>query len=400
MNKPKTLVLAGILAMLAAGGYYAVKKSNAPADGSANFAKGAGANAQNRPVTVSTVLAQQRDYAVKFSANGVVSAMNTVEIRPQLNSTIVGVHIKEGQFVRTGDLLFTLDSRVEEVNLAKAQAQLEKDLATLADNQRQLARSKELFEKKFVAQSAVDSSLTVVQAQQAVIAADKAAVTAARVGLSYTRILAPSAGRSGIISVYPGSLVQANTSGPALVTITQMDPIAITFPLPQRNLQDALESMRGAKNSKDAFVLASLPDSATQLKGRLHFIDNAVDPVSGTVKLKAVFENKEMKFWPGAYVNVELSVQTLKNAIVVPQEAVIVGAKAKSVYIVDADGKAALREVNLLHSFGKDAVVTGIGAGSKVILEGKQNLRPGVLVKEANGDVDQPVKVKAAASAS
>lgn len=395
MNKPKTLVLAAVLVTLAAGGYYAAKKSDT--------SLAAGSNAQNRPVTVVTVLAQQRDYVVKLTANGVVSSLNTVEIRPQLTSTIAKVHIKEGQFVKAGELLFTLDSRADEVNLAKAQAQLEKDLATLADNQRQLARSKELFEKKFLAQSAVDSSLTVVQAQQAVIAADKAAVTAARVGLSYTRILAPSAGRSGIISVYPGSLVQANTSAAPLVTITQMDPIAISFPLPQRDLPDALESMRGAKNRKDNFVMASLPDMPAQFKGKLKFVDNAVDAVSGTVKLKAIFDNKEMKLWPGAYANVELSVQTLKDAIVVPQDAVIIGARAKSVYVVDADGKAALREITLLHSYGKDAVVTGIVAGTKVILEGKQNLRPGALVqerKEGSKESKSAKPASAAASAS
>jgi RND family efflux transporter MFP subunit len=224
----------------------------------------------------------------------------------------------------------------------------------------------------------VDSSQTVVQAQQAVVAGAKSAVAAARVSLTYTQIAAPAAGRTGIISVYPGSLMQVNGSATPMLTITQMDPIAITFSLPQRNLPDALESMRRG----DSVVVASLPDNTFHFKGKLQFIDNAVDAASGTVKVKAVFENKEMKLWPGAYANVELSVQTLKDAIVVPQDAIIVGAKAKSVYVVDADGKAALRQVNVLHSFGPDVVVTGIDAGAKVILEGKQNLRAGALVKE------------------
>ena len=405
----KTLVIAvTVVAVLGSvAGYMALRK-----DESTSVVPGSsiGNNANNKPVTVATVLAQKRDFAVKLSANGVVTALNTVEIRPQVSSTIAQVHIKEGQFVHKGDLLFTLDNRVDQVNLAKAQAQVDKELATLADNRRQFNRSKDLFEKNFLAQSVVDSSQTVVQAQQAVVAGAKSAVAAATVSLTYTRIVAPASGRTGIINVYPGSLVQANGSAAPMVTITQMDPIAIAFALPQRNLPDALASMKRG----DSFVLARLPDSSLQTKGKLQFIDNAIDAASGTVKVKAVFENKEMKLWPGAYADVELSVQTIKDAIVVPQDAIIVGAKAKSVYVVDADGKAALRQVNVLHSFGSDAVVSGIDAGAKVILEGKQNLRAGASVKELKelkGEtntkepkIEKPqsakVKINAASSAS
>lgn len=405
----KTLVIAvTVVAVLGSvAGYMALRK-----DESTSVVPGSsiGNNANNKPVTVATVLAQKRDFAVKLSANGVVTALNTVEIRPQVSSTIAQVHIKEGQFVHKGDLLFTLDNRVDQVNLAKAQAQVDKELATLADNRRQFNRSKDLFEKNFLAQSVVDSSQTVVQAQQAVVAGAKSAVAAATVSLTYTRIVAPASGRTGIINVYPGSLVQANGSAAPMVTITQMDPIAIAFALPQRNLPDALASMKRG----DSFVLARLPDSSLQTKGKLQFIDNAIDAASGTVKVKAVFENKEMKLWPGAYADVELSVQTIKDAIVVPQDAIIVGAKAKSVYVVDADGKAALRQVNVLHSFGSDAVVSGIDAGAKVILEGKQNLRAGASVKElkelkgetntTEPKIEKPqsakVKINAASSAS
>lgn len=387
MSKFKTLIIGTAIAAIAGGAYYSWhKKAPDVADGLAasSAASGTtGANQQNRPVSVLTVLAQQRDYHVRLSANGVVAAINTVDIRPQVTSTIAKVHIKEGQFVRAGDLLFTLDSRADELNLAKAQAQLDKDMAVLADNQRQLARSKDLLDKKFISQSALDASLTLVQAQQAVLASDRAAVNAARVALSFNRIVAPSAGRTGLISVYPGSLVQANTASAPLVTITQMDPINVTFPLPQRNLPDALDSMNlRNNNSQDSFVMASLPDNKTQFKGKLQFVDNAVDAASGTVKVKAVFDNAEMKLWPGAYVNVELSVQTMKNAIVVPQEAIIIGAKGKSLYIVDADGNAAMRPVEVINSFGPDAVVSGIAAGARVVLDGKQNLRPGTPVKE------------------
>ena len=160
-----------------------------------------------------------------------------------------------------------------------------------------------------------------------------------------------------------------------------MDPVTIAFPLPQRNLPDALESLKRS----DSYVLANLPDTTAKFKGKLQFVDNAVDAASGTIKVKAIFDNKELKLWPGAYANLELSVQTLKDVIVVPQDAVIISARGKSVYIVDAEGKAVMKPVVVTNSFGTDAVVTGIDAGAKVVLDGKQNLRPGASVKERNG---------------
>ncbi|MEB0140830.1 MULTISPECIES: efflux RND transporter periplasmic adaptor subunit [unclassified Undibacterium] len=328
------------------------------------------------PVAVSTVLAKQTDYTVRLTASGVVTPVTTVDIRPQVSSTVAAVHIKEGQFVTAGTLLFTLDSRADEVNLAKAQAQLEKDQASLRDYQRQAARSVDLLGKKFLSQSAVDTTQTLVDTQQAVLAADRAAVNAARVALSYNRIVAPSAGRTGSITVYPGSLVQAGSTAPALVTITRMDQMAISFPLPQANLPDALESMRRS----DSFVLASLPGRSDSFRGRLEFVDNTVDAATGTIRLKAVFDNTALALWPGAYANLEMSVQTIKDAVLIPQAAIIVGARESAVYVLGAGGKVDLKTVQVTHSYGADALVKGLPAGSAVITDGKQNLRPGMLV--------------------
>ncbi|MBR7800951.1 efflux RND transporter periplasmic adaptor subunit [Undibacterium fentianense] len=390
MKNAKIPVLALSVAV-AAGAYWMWKKNGTEGTeivaGQTIGAKGE----KNRPVTVNTVLATKRDYDVKLSANGIVSSLNIVEVRPQVSSVIDKVHIKEGQFVKAGTLLFTLDNRVDSVNLAKAQAQLDKELATLAENQRQWERSKELFAKKFQAQSVVDAAQTSVQAQQSVVDGARAAVAAAKVNLGYSKILAPVSGRTGLINVFPGSLVQPSTSGAALVTITQMDPIAITFPLPQRNLSDALDSMKRG----DSVAVASLPDNKTSFKGKLQFIDNVVDAVSGTVKVKAVFENKEMKLWPGAYANVDLSVLTLKDVIVVPRDALVIGVNSVSVFVVDSEGKAEQKKVQVQYSFENDAIISGIEAGMKVVLEGKQNLRPGVPVKE-RADTDAKSESKAA----
>lgn len=378
--KNKKIAVFSISLLLVTGTYFGWKKWSGDSTEmvAGQTLGGKPSDGKNKPISVTTVIAQKRNYAVKLTANGIVTALNVVEVRPQVSNIIAKVHIKEGQFVHAGDVLFTLDSRVDTVNLAKVQAQMDKELASLAEHQRQLARSKELFEKKFQSQSAVDASQTVVQAQQAVVDAARAAVGAAKLNLAYNRILAPASGRTGLINVFTGSLVQPGTSGAPLVTITQMDPIAIAFPLPQRNLSDALASMRRA----DSFALASLPDSAIKLKGKLQFVDSAVDAASGTVKLKAVFANKEMKLWPGAYANIELSVLTLKDVVVVPQEALVIGVDATSVFVVDAANNAEKRKVQVQTSAGGEAVISGVESGTKIIVEGKQNLRPGVSVKE------------------
>lgn len=399
MKNAKLTVLVLSIA-IAGGSYWMWKKSGSESTELVAGQTIGGKGDKNRPVTVNTVLAQKRDYEVRLKANGVVSSLNIVDVRPQVSSVIERVHIKEGQFVRAGDLLFTLDNRTDTVNVSKAQAQLDKELASLAENQRQLARSKELFDKKFQSQSVVDAAQTIVKAQQAVVDGAKAALAAAKVSLGYSRIVAPVSGRTGLINVFPGTLVQPSTSGAALVTITQMDPIAITFPLPQRNLSDALDSMKRG----DSVANASLPDNKAHFKGKLQFIDNAVDAVSGTVKVKAVFDNKEMKLWPGAYANVELSVLTLKEVIVVPRDALVMGVNAVTVFVVGADGKAEQKKVQLQYSFENDAIVSGLESGMKVVLEGKQNLRPGVPVKERSESetpkANSPAAAGSASSAS
>lgn len=327
------------------------------------------------PVSVTTVRAKKRDLPILIKATGTVTPLTSVDVRAQMNSVIAKVHIREGQFVKAGELLFTLDARTDEANVAKARAQLAKDRAALADAQRQFARAQQLLAQNFISQGALDTSQAAVDAQTATVAADQAAIDAARVPLSYARITAPNAGRAGAISVFPGSAVQANVS--TLVTITQLDPIAVTFNLPQRNLPDALVALKEG----GAPVTATLADAAGSFSGRLKFVDNAVDANSGTVKVKAVFDNRDGKLWPGAFVAVSQTVSTLKDAVVVPQAAIIQGARGTIVYVME-DGKAALKPVKLVYAQDTDAAVTGVNAGDSVVLDGRQNLRPGTPVVE------------------
>ena len=382
MTTKRSLVWLAVAVLLIAGAvYYFLGRTSRPADAPAGpQAAGprvsAAAGGGGGPVSVTTVPAQRRDVAVLLEATGTVTALNSVDVRPQITSVVTEVHIREGQFVKKGQPLFSLDVRNEEVNLTKARAQLAKDMASLADAERQLARSRELFAQNFVSQGAVDTNRTLVEAQQAVVASDRAAIQAAQVALSYGRITAPSAGRAGAITVFPGTLVQPGTS--TLVTITQLDPIAVSFNLPQRNLGDALQTLRSGGGQ----VVAVLPETRNTVNGRLQFVDSSVEAATGTVRVKAQFANPDEKLWPGAFVNVRLAVQTLKDAIVVPQAAIIQAPRGKIVYVVEAGNKATARPVELVHPFGELAVVTGVQANDRVVVDGRQNLRPGAVVVE------------------
>jgi RND family efflux transporter MFP subunit len=227
-----------------------------------------------------------------------------------------------------------------------------------------------LFAQNFLSQGAVDTAQTQVEAQAASTVADQAAITAAKVALSYGRIVAPGAGRAGAVNVSVGSLVQANVT--SLVTITQLDPIAVAFSIPQRNLPDALAALKGG----GAPVTAKLADGGGSFKGRLQFVDNAVAAGSGTVQVKAVFPNKEGKLWPGAYVDISQTVTTLEDATTIPQAAVVQGTRGTIVYVVD-NGKARLQPIKVVYAEGGIAAVTGIQPGDAVVMDGKQNVRPG-----------------------
>ncbi len=317
------------------------------------------------------------------TATGAVVPLNSVDVRAQVTSVITQVHIREGQFVRKGEPLFTLDSRTDVANVAKAQAQLARDEASLADAKRQLARSLELQAQNFVSQGAVDANRTLVDAQTAAVAADRAAVDAARVALSFARVTAPGPGRAGAINVFAGSAVQANQT--PLVTLTQLDPIAVAFSLPQRLLPDALVGLQGGGTA----VTASLPDGSARVEGRLQFVDNAVDPATGTVKVKAQFPNTNSRLWPGAFVNVELTLRTLKDAVVIPQGTIIQSPRGPIVYAV-REGAAVPRPVQVLYAQGEEAAVSGLRAGERIVLDGRQNLRPGSGVVERPREGGRP----------
>ena len=335
--------------------------------------------AASPPVSVTTVRAKKIDLPLRLRATGTVTPLTTVEVRAQVNSLISKVHIKEGQFVKAGQLLFTLDARTDEANVGKARAQLAKDNVALADARRQFARSQQLFAQNFISQGALDTGQTGVETQQAAVAASQAATAAAQVALSYARIVSPHAGRVGTINVFAGSAVQANVT--PLVTVTQLDPVAVTYSIPQRHLSDAL----GALKDGGSPVTATLAEGAGTFEGRLQFVDSAVDLSSGAVKAKAVFANPNSTLWPGAFVEVSQTVGVIKDAVVVPQAAIVQNARGTLVYAL-VDGKAESLPVKVLYSQGADAAVEGVKPGAVLVLDGKQNVRPGSTLIERTPD--------------
>lgn len=371
--------LLGCVALAAAGGAVYRLSGVGTGAGEQAAARAASGAGSAPPVSVVTTPAARRDVPVALEATGTVTAINSVDVRPQIGSVVTQVLIREGQFVKAGELLFVLDARADQANVAKAQAQLQRDQASLADAQRQLTRTRELLAQNFVSQGAVDTNQAQVDGQSAAVAADRAALDAARVNLGYSRIVAPSAGRAGAINVFPGSTVQANQT--TLVTITQLDPIAVAFSLPQRYLPDVLPAL----SDGGAPVSAILPAGGATMEGRLRFVDNAVDAATGTVRVKALFANPAQRLWPGAFVNVRLVTQVLKDAVVVPQAAVVQGARGRNVYVVGPGNKAVQKPVEVVQPIGAEAVVTGIEAGERVVVDGRQNLRPGSSVVERAG---------------
>ena len=378
MKKNTLAVIAIVVAAGAAGTWYMNRGVHAEA-GSGQGAPGGpgGRGGAMPPTTVNVVAPQRQDVGVDVAANGTVTPQRTVDLRPQTTSTIRQVHIKEGQFVKAGQLMFSLDDRSDQASLAQAQAEVQRGRATLADLERQYKRSQELVAQKFLAQSAVDTLRSQVEAARAALAASSAAARARQVNASYTSIRAPMAGRVGAINVYPGSLVQPATS---LTTVTQLDPIDVAFTLPESSLGSLLAAQRAGKVAVEASTGEA---DAKPVTGELSFVDNTVDPTSGTIRVKAQFGNADGLLWPGQYVNTRVTVRTIKDAMVIPQNAIIINAQGTFVYVAEKDGTARMVPITRQHAFGLNAAVTGLSGNEQVITEGKQNLRPGGKVRLA-----------------
>jgi RND family efflux transporter MFP subunit len=374
MKKKNAGIIVGVVALALAGGWYLNKGDGAHAEGPGG--KGPGGKGGMPPTTVNVVAPTRQDVGVELSANGTVTPVRTVDLHPQTTATIRQVHIREGQFVKEGQVMFSLDDRADRANVARAEAQVAQNRATLADLERQYKRSQELASQNFLSQSAVDSLKSQVAAARALVQSNAAAARSSQVSASYTTIRAPMSGRVGAIDIHPGALVQPSTS---LTTVTQLDPIDVSFTLPESALASVLAAQRAGKVE----VQAATGLDAKPVTGELKFVDNAVDSAAGTIRVKAQFANPQSSLWPGQYVNTRVTVQTIRDAVVIPQSAIITSTIGTFVYVVGEGNEARQVKVARLHGFGEYAAVTGLAGTEKVITEGKQNLRPGGKIRLA-----------------
>jgi multidrug efflux system membrane fusion protein len=334
------------------------------------------------PVTVAAVA--QKTVPVQILAIGNVEAYSTVGVRAQVGGQLLRVHFREGQEVKKGDLLFTIDPRPFEAALRQAEANLSKDSAQLENARVEVSRYADLVKKGYVAQQQYDQVRTNFATLEAIVEADRALVENARLQLKYCSIYSPITGRTGSLIANEGNLIKANADTP-IVVVNQVQPIYVTFSVPEVNLPEIKSYMGGGALRVEAFPSKEYKDPAV---GRLAFIDNVVDTSTGTIKLKGSFDNRDNRLWPGQFVHVVLTLTVQNNAVVVPTEAVQTGQQGQFVFVVKDDLTAEVRPVVVSRTSGRESVIEkGLTPDERVVTDGQIRIMPGakVEIKEGHG---------------
>jgi membrane fusion protein, multidrug efflux system len=331
------------------------------------------------PVTVATAV--QKDVPVQVRAIGNVEPYNSVSIKAQINGQIDRVHFREGQDVRKGELLFSIDRRPFEAALKQAEAALAKDRAQANYTKEQVRRYGSLLKDGIVTQDQYDQLRANADSFDASIAADRAVIENAKLQLEYCYIRAPVSGRTGNLAVNVGNMVKANDV-PVLVTINQLTPIYATFSVPERDMVD-LRKYLGKGIKVEAFVTG---DEGKPESGSITFLDNTVDTSTGSIKLKATFANSSRRLWPGQFVSVVISMTSLPNAVVVPTRAIQTGQQGQYVFVVKADQTVEQRPVNVgVAVNGETVIAGGVRASETVVTDGQVRLIPGAKVEVKPG---------------
>jgi multidrug efflux system membrane fusion protein len=337
------------------------------------------AGAASQPaVRVQVVAAAQKPFPVEIGTIGTVTALATVAIKSRIDGQIMDAYIKDGQDVKTGDLLFSIDSRTIATQLVQAEANLARDQALLASAKHDVERQTALVSKNFASKQLLDQTSANADSLAASVRADQAAVDAANVQLTYTEIRAPIDGRAGVVNLPRGNMVKANDTS-ALVVLNQLRPIYVAFAVPQNDLPHIREAMAAAALGASVTIPG---DERGPLTGKLTFVDNAVDTTTGTIQLRATFDNADTRLWPGQFVNVALTLRTDPSAIVVPDAAIEHGQSGNYVFVVRKDSTVEMRTVTIGRSLrGETVVERGLSAGEPVVVEGQLRLAPGTRVE-------------------
>lgn len=345
---------------------------------SSQSAKSAKASAPLPPVPVGIAAVKQGDFDVYLTGLGTVQAFNTVSLKTRIDGQIMQVNFREGQDVKAGELLILIDPRPYQVALAQAEANLQKDEAQLTNAKAQYERNNVLYQQGVIAKQDLDTLQASLGTYEGTIASDKAAIDSAKLNLTYCRIISPINGRVGLRQVDPGNYVTAAGNTPML-TITQLHPISLVFTLPEDQLQQVAQRMRqGGSLEVDAY---SRDDQTKLSTGTLLTINNQIDPTTGTVQLKATFENPDNALWPNQFVNAHLLLNTLKNAITAPASALQRGPEGSFTYVVDSNNTVQMRNVQVALTQGATLVIAkGLQPGDRVVTDGQEKLQAGMRV--------------------
>jgi multidrug efflux system membrane fusion protein len=330
------------------------------------------------PVPVMVATAVETTVPVEIRNIGSVDPYATVGIKSRLAGQLVQVNFQEGQDVKAGDLLFVIDPRPYEGALKQAEANLEKDKALAGKAQSDLKRYAELIKKQFVSQQDYDQAKATAESLGAVVHADEVAVQNARLNLSYCYIKAPISGRTGSLLANQGNMIKDNADTP-MVVINQIQPIYVTFSVPEKNLPTLKQFMAQGKVRVNAIIPA---DPEQHEEGVLTFINNTVDQTTGTIQSKATFDNLGKRLWPGLFVNVVVKLTEEPNVILVPSQAIQTGQQGQFVWVVNPDLSAEPRSVEVARSINSDVIVKkGLKPGDKVVTEGQLRLVKGAKVE-------------------
>lgn len=377
------LITAGILAVFL---FYGKQEKQAPASG-----RNANKGGASRPVPVKVATAKTGDINIIINALGTVTARNTVTVKPRVDGQLVRVAFREGQFVKTGDLLAEIDPRPFQSQLDQANGQLMRDQALLANAKLDQARYRGLLAKDSIAKQQVNTQDSLVTQYEGVVRTDRALVNNARLQLDFTRVTAPIAGRLGLRLVDNGNMVRSTDPG-GLVVITQTQPITVIFPIPSHHLAAIFSKLQ--TNQQLTVEAWDREDKNKLAVGMLLTIDNQIDTTTGTVKLKAEFTNSDNALFPNQFVNVHLHTETRHGMTLIPVSATQQGAQGEFFYIVDERNSVSLRPVVLGPISGNVvAVEKGLIPGEKVVIDGADKLRQGtkveIILPEKKGEQDK-----------
>jgi multidrug efflux system membrane fusion protein len=365
-NRRSLLYIQGIVTLLLAAGMVGCNSDAAPPPSAP-------------PVPVTTASVVTKNVPIQIRAIGSVEAYSNVAVKTQVTGELTGVYFKEGDDVMKGQLLFTLDKRALEAALKQAEGALARDEAQAANARTQAKRYQSLSTAGVVSKEQFDQIQSNADALDAAVVADKAAVENAKVQLVYCTIYSPINGRAGTLMIHQGNMIKANDT-PFLVSLNQVEPIYVTFTVPEQNLSDIKRYSSKGKLTVQAIIPNDNRGPAT---GKLSFVDNTVDTATGTIRLKGEFVNADRRLWPGQYVDVVLTLADQPDAIVIPSQAVQNGQQGPFVFVVKTDMTVEARSVSVNRSSdGQTVIDKGLNQGEQIVTDGQLRLVPGSKVEQ------------------